>query len=657
MQTSVRALLFAALAWCAMHSPHASTQAYGTAGQQVAVKKSQTIAPYGYWEYLPSNYSETSGEKFGLMIFLHGAGEKGNGETTLNSLTDGGGWPTNLIAKSGKTYPVIVLSPQCSEPGPTPPAHQPCSWWNQARLVEFARYAIQRYAVDKGRVYVTGLSMGGAGTLFLARGMPNEIAAAIPICAAEGANAAQDIGLRRMPMWVTHANDDTVVGIGNSKSFINSITVEADDIFAGYDFAEPSSDQVATYRLSTQTHAWQKATSYNLIDSDARLRFTVYRTGNHGIWGRTYADNNIMNWLFTQRLKPVAMDLSGDGRSEIVLQYPDGTAYALLAPNVVDNRVEFTTVNTILPPDSGWSVAFTGDFNGDNKADLILKHTSGALFTYLMDGINVVGGGFLLGGGSNWSISHVADLNGDGKSDVIFKNTDGSVYTYLMNGASVLSSGFLLGANTGWRVNQVADTDGDGKADLILEHTNGTAYMYQMNGTAVAAGGFLLAANTNWRVINTGDLNGDGKADLLLQYQNTIADNNNGAIYAYIMNGLDVASGAPLFGGLTGFTLALVGDINGDGKADLVLENNNGTLHIYLMNGTAIASGGAVLLNANTIALHLLDFNGDGRLELVGRDPRRGDTIGWYLRDGASPIFGIPLALGSSIKMVPPQRQ
>jgi predicted peptidase len=303
VNTSVRVLLAITLACCAMHLPHAGAQAYGSAGQQVAVKKSQTTAPYGYWEYLPSRYNEASGEKFGLMIFLHGAGEKGDGESTLNALTNGGGWPTNLIAKNGKTYPVIVLSPQCSEPGPNPPAHQPCSWWNQARLVEFARYAIQRYAVDKNRVYVTGLSMGGAGTHFLIRGMPNEIAAAIPICAAGGGNAAQDVALRNMPLWVTHALDDPTVNVGESKHFVNAVTAETDDIFSGYDYGEAVSDQVATYRLSTQTHTWQKATSFNLIDSDARLRFTVYRTGGHGIWTRTYADDNIMNWLFQQKLQ------------------------------------------------------------------------------------------------------------------------------------------------------------------------------------------------------------------------------------------------------------------------------------------------------------------------------------------------------------------
>lgn len=303
MRAWLRVVLTATIVIGTAHMQDATAQAYGTPGQQVAVKKSQTAAPYGYWEYLPSNYSESNGQKFGLMIFLHGAGEKGNGETTLDSLINSGGWPTNLIAKSGKTYPVIVLSPQCSEPGPNPPAHQACSWWNQARLVEFARYAINRYAVDKNRVYVTGLSMGGAGTHFLIRGMPNEIAAAIPICAAGGGNAAQDVALRTMPMWVTHALDDPIVNIGESKHFVNSVTAETDDIFSGYDYAEAVSDQVATYRLSTQTHSWQKATSFNLIDSDARLRFTVYRTGGHGIWSRTYADDNIMNWLFQQKLQ------------------------------------------------------------------------------------------------------------------------------------------------------------------------------------------------------------------------------------------------------------------------------------------------------------------------------------------------------------------
>jgi predicted peptidase len=180
-----------------------------------------------------------------------------------------------------------------------------CSWWNQARLVEFARYAMARYAVDESRVYVTGLSMGGAGTQLLARGMPTEIAAAMPICPAGGGDAVQDISLRNMPIWVAHANDDNVVNIGESKHFVNTLTAETADIFSGFDFAAPVVDQIAIYRLSTQTHRWQKQSSLNLIDNDARLRFTVYGSGGHGIWTRVYADTNMMNWLFAQELPPI----------------------------------------------------------------------------------------------------------------------------------------------------------------------------------------------------------------------------------------------------------------------------------------------------------------------------------------------------------------
>lgn len=318
-------LLFASVA--------ADAQLFGAAGLQTAVLKSQTTAPYGYYEYLPRDYNHTATDKFGLLIFLHGAGEKGNGESELPKVVHGtsgappsyGQWPPGFIGQGSKHYPVIVLSPQCSDVAGAGPAHQGCGWWDGARLVAFARYAIARYNVDLTRIYVSGLSMGGAGTAYLARGMANEIAAIVPICMAEGGNAAADANLRTMPIWATHALDDSTVPYSQSRSFLNAVTQEAADIFTGYDFTDSNGtappivdvDQLALYTISTQTHVWLKQTSALNFDHDVRQRYTVYRDGNHNIWGRTYNDSNIMRWLFAQRLGAMPatcnLDLNSDG--------------------------------------------------------------------------------------------------------------------------------------------------------------------------------------------------------------------------------------------------------------------------------------------------------------------------------------------------------
>jgi poly(3-hydroxybutyrate) depolymerase len=289
----------------------ALAQPYGSAGVQTAVVKSATTAPYGYYEFLPTDYDHTGTQKFGLMIFLHGLGERGNGESELSRVANGQ-WPTGFIANNGRKYPLIVLSPQCSDQVGAGPAHDDCGWWNQARLVQFVNYAKARYNVDPKRVYATGLSMGGAGTVFTARGLPNDVAAIVSICQAEGGAEALNSPLRQMPMWLVHAYDDGTVNWGESRFFLDGVMQSTVSVTSGFDFPTngaliPTTDQTALVDV-TQTnpsianHTWFDVGSSTDVNHNNRQRFTVYRNGGHNIWGRVYNDNNIMSWLFKQRL-------------------------------------------------------------------------------------------------------------------------------------------------------------------------------------------------------------------------------------------------------------------------------------------------------------------------------------------------------------------
>jgi poly(3-hydroxybutyrate) depolymerase len=289
----------------------ALAQPYGSAGVQTAVVKSATTAPYAYYEYLPDDYNHTSAQKFGLMIFLHGAGEKGNGASELSRVASGQ-WPTGFIANSGRKYPLIVLSPQCSDQVGAGPGHDDCGWWNQSRLVQFVNYAKARYNVDPRRIYATGLSMGGAGTVFTARGLPNDIAAILSICQAEGGAESLNAPLRQMPMWLVHAYDDGTVNWGESRFFLDGVMQSTVSVTSGFDYPPngstiPPTDQTALIDVtqtnpSVANHTWFDVGTSTDINHNFRQRFTVYRNGGHGVWGRVYNDANIMNWLFKQRL-------------------------------------------------------------------------------------------------------------------------------------------------------------------------------------------------------------------------------------------------------------------------------------------------------------------------------------------------------------------
>jgi predicted peptidase len=171
-------------------------------------------APYGYYIYTPS---ETDPD-YPLLVFLHGAGEKGNSSTnpeTLKIVLRNG--PPKLIEnKTWKpTYPMIVVSPQCQDGG-----------WSAAKIHQLIKFLIQNYHINTKRIYVTGLSMGGYGTFSYLTTTADSCfaAAAVPICG--GGNATQVEGMKHIPLWAFHGDADNTVSMSNSINMINTINLK-----------------------------------------------------------------------------------------------------------------------------------------------------------------------------------------------------------------------------------------------------------------------------------------------------------------------------------------------------------------------------------------------------------------------------------------------
>jgi VCBS repeat protein len=88
-----------------------------------------------------------------------------------------------------------------------------------------------------------------------------------------------------------------------------------------------------------------------------------------------------------------------------------------------------------------WKIVGTGDFNGDGKTDLLLRHANGNTNVFLMDGATVLGGSNTsLQVGNDWQVRAIGDFNGDGKSDILWQNADGRTSIWLMNGPTVLDT-------------------------------------------------------------------------------------------------------------------------------------------------------------------------------------------------------------------------
>ena len=88
--------------------------------------------------------------------------------------------------------------------------------------------------------------------------------------------------------------------------------------------------------------------------------------------------------------------------------------------------------------------------------------------------------------------------NGDGKADVLWRHTSGLLYGWLLNGTSRIGEGSPGGAATDWTVARVGDFNGDGKADILWRHSAGAVAIWLMNGTAAASVGALGSAETSW---------------------------------------------------------------------------------------------------------------------------------------------------------------
>ena len=158
---------------------------------------------FRYLRYLPEGYDGK--KKFPLLVFLHGAGERGD---NLNSITKHG--PPKLI-KKGKKFRFIVISPQCPEG----------SWWNPKGLDALLDDFISKHAVDETRVYCTGLSMGGYGTWALCGQNPKRFAALAPICGGGRQSDAYRIG--RKPVWVFHGAKDNTVPLKESQRMVDAL--------------------------------------------------------------------------------------------------------------------------------------------------------------------------------------------------------------------------------------------------------------------------------------------------------------------------------------------------------------------------------------------------------------------------------------------------
>jgi hypothetical protein len=239
-----------------------------------------------------------------------------------------------------------------------------------------------------------------------------------------------------------------------------------------------------------------------------------------------------------------------------------------------------------------------GDFNGDRRPDLLWHHRgTGQVAVWFMNGAartNVVYLSPASETDTSWEPAGVADFNGDGHNDVLWQNAvTGELVVWHLNGVT-RTSRVPLSHRLGdprWRVRGVADMNGDARPDLVLQHpVDGLVGAWLLNGVTLVEGRLLDpgALSPDWRIAGAGDVNRDGKPDLLFQHR-------EGWLAVWYMDRLNMLDAVYLNpAGISDplWVLAGVSDVNSDGSADLLLHHaGQGLAGVWLMNGVHLVDG------------------------------------------------------------------
>lgn len=209
---------------------------------------------------LPLDYDAT--QKYPLVVFLHGAGERGNdNERTLTHCKE-------LFLQNRAQFPCIVLVPQCPAgkkwvdlDWKSTQHQQPAISPAMQSLLHLLQHIEKTYSIATAQQYAMGLSMGGYGTWDLLAREPQRFAAGVPICGGGDTRTAKQF--RHTAVWAFHGAKDNVVPVANSRDMIRAI------------------------RKSNPAHK--------------NVKYTEYPQEKHGSWIPALREPDLLQWLFAQR--------------------------------------------------------------------------------------------------------------------------------------------------------------------------------------------------------------------------------------------------------------------------------------------------------------------------------------------------------------------
>lgn len=213
-------------------------------------------------------------------------------------------------------------------------------------------------------------------------------------------------------------------------------------------------------------------------------------------------------------------DFNGDGRDDILWRHTSGSVREWLgqadgsfAPNA-SASYEVTT---------GFRIVGTGDFNGDGRDDVLWRDNSGLLLNWL----GQANGSFVSNQANanyavdlSWSVAGTGDFNGDGRDDMLWRSNTGSVREWLgqANGGFVLNAAATYEVTAAYQIVGTGDFNGDGRDDILWRDRSGvlTNWLGQADGSFLSNhANAVYPVGLGWTVTQVGDFNGDGLDDVL----------------------------------------------------------------------------------------------------------------------------------------------
>lgn len=217
-----------------------------------------------YLWLMPAGFNPSGTEKYPLVVFLHGAGERGDGDDKPLVHCVKRFLEPEIRAK----YPCFVLVPQCPNEkrwvevdwGADRHDYNPEPSVTVGLVSQLLDSLPPLLRIDQQRIYLAGLSMGGFGTWDMATRNPERFAAIVPICG--GGDEAQAKRLAPLPIWAFHGAKDVVVKPERSRRMIAAIR-----------------------------------------EAGGQPKYTEYPDVDHNSWTPAFADPELFPWLFAQRRK------------------------------------------------------------------------------------------------------------------------------------------------------------------------------------------------------------------------------------------------------------------------------------------------------------------------------------------------------------------